>query len=250
MHEETEFRPKPLVPVGDMPMLWHVMQIYAQYGYRDFVLCLGYKGQMIKDFFLNFENSLNDFTLEMSGDSKKVIYHNKNRKIDDWKITFVDTGEDTQTGGRLARVKEFLGENENFFLTYADGVGDVKIPELYKYHQEKGKAVTLCGVNHVSPFGIIEPRDGLVNKFTEKPRLNAFINGGFYVMNKKIFEYVNEDTNCVLEKEPMQKLASAGQLAIYPHNGFWHCIDHLKHLEEINSMFASGNRPWMTWEHR
>ena len=248
MNEETEFRPKPLVKIGHLPVLVHVMKTYAHWGYKDFILCLGYRGEMIKDYFLNFDEHNNDFTLKMGAGPKRISYVNKKKIINDWQITFADTGLGTNTGGRLARVKNLLAGEEDFFLTYADGVADINLPDVYRYHKSKKTIGTLCGVDYVNPFGIIEPKAGLVADFQEKPRSAGHINGGFYVFNKAIFKYVVPDENCVLEKGPLQALSKKGQLGIYAHRGFWHCMDHMKHVEELNAMYHSGHRPWMMWE--
>lgn len=248
MNEETEFRPKPLVKIGHLPVLVHVMKIYAHWGYKDFILCLGYRGEMIKDYFLNFDEHNNDFILEMGTRPKQISYVNKKSIIDDWRITFADTGLGTNTGGRLARIKNLLAGEEDFFLTYADGVADINLPDVLRYHKSKKTVGTLCGVNYVNPFGIIKPKSGLVAVFKEKPRSSGYINGGFYVFNKAIFKYVAPDENCVLEREPLQALSKKGQLSIYAHRGFWHCMDHMKHVEELNALYRSGDRSWMIWE--
>ncbi len=248
LREETEHKPKPLVTIGEMPILWHIMKIYASHGYRDFILCLGYKGEMIKDYFLNFDEKINNFTLKLGAGAKEVTHHNKKRLIDEWNITFVDTGLNTETGGRVALIKDFIGNDEDFFLTYGDGVGDININDTLRYHKEKGRIATLCGVNDINPFGVIEPENGLVKAFVEKPRSQAFISGGFFIFNKKFFDYLSSDPTQKFELKPMQTLASEGQLAVYPHHGFWHCLDTMKHLEDLNTMYYQGQRPWMIWE--
>lgn len=252
INEETEFKPKPLITVGGLPILWHIMKFYSHHGYKDFILCLGYKGYMIKDFFMNLDTMGNDFMLKfgMNG-SKQISYCNRKKLIDGWKITFVDTGLNTQTGSRVARIKKFIDKkDENFFLTYGDGVSDIDMNEVLKYHKKRGKVATLCGVNYINPFGIIEPKAGLVESFKEKPKSRGLVNGGFYVFNKKIFDYLSTEENCILEKEPMEMLSKDKQLAIYEHRKFWHCVDHMKHLNELNGMYDSGVRPWMIWEKR
>ncbi|MDO8467190.1 MAG: glucose-1-phosphate cytidylyltransferase [bacterium] len=250
LREETEHKPKPLVTIGEMPILWHIMKTYAHYGFRDFVLCLGYKGEMIKDYFLGLDEAANDFTLKLGSGPKVITHHNKRGLADDWNITFVNTGLNSNTGSRLAKIKDFIGNDEEFLLTYGDGVADIDINAAVAYHKQKGKVATLSGVNWINPFGVIEPQDGLVAAFKEKPRSKAFINGGFYILNKKVFDYVKKDEDCILEKEPMEKLSREGQLAIYEHHGFWYCVDTMKHLEDLNVMYASGNRPWMVWENK
>lgn len=248
LREETEHKPKPLVNIGEMPILWHIMKTYAHYGYKDFVLCLGYKGDMIKDYFLNFDEKANNFTLKLGSGPKEISYQDKKHLVDDWRITFVNTGLEANTGARLAKVKTFIGNDEDFFVTYGDAVSDINIAAAYNYHKSKGKVATLSGVNYINPFGVIEPKNGLVSAFKEKPKANAFINGGFFVMNRKIFDYLSQSDDCILEKKPMEKLASEGQLAIYEHHNFWYCVDTMKHLEDLNVMYASNQRPWMVWE--
>jgi len=249
LHEETEFKPKPLVAIGGKPILWHIMKIYSHYGHRDFILCLGYKGQMIKDYFLNFDETHNNFTLKLGPSQKQITYHNK-KSVDDWNITFVDTGLDTNTGGRIARIKDFLGRDEDFFLTYGDGVADININALSEYHKKAGGIATLSGVRPLTPFGVIEPVGGLVKNFTEKPQARGFVSGGFFVCNKKLFNYLAPDESCVFEQEPLRKLAAEGALAVYEHQGFWHCLDTYKHLEDLNDFYKQGKRPWMVWESR
>ena len=248
MHEETEFKPKPLVMIGDRPILWHVMKTYAHYGYRDFILCLGYKGQMIKDYFLNFDEHHNDFTLTLGKEEKRVTYHAKD-SVDDWNITFADTGLNTNTGGRIARIKKYIGNDKEFFLTYGDGVADIDINTLYTFHKKSNRVVTLSGVQPIVPFGVIEPVAGAVKYFEEKPKQKRGVtNGGFYVCNRKIFQYVTPDEKCIFETQALPKLAKKGQLGVYTHAGFWYCMDTHKHMEDLNTMYKAGNRPWMSWE--
>lgn len=248
LHEETEFKPKPLVNIGDRPILWHIMKIYAYYGVKDFILCLGYKGEMIKDYFLNFDEHHNNFTLTLGSKEKKVIYPTKN-DAENWNITFVDTGINTSTGGRIARIKPFLGKDKEFFLTYGDGVADIDIAKLYEFHKKIGRHVTLSGVQPLMPFGIIQPVAGLVKSFQEKPKnKKGVVNGGFYVCDRKIFDYIVPDEKCVFESDALPVLAKNGQLAVYDHSGFWHCMDTHKHMEDLNAIYRDGNRPWMIWE--
>lgn len=244
MREETEFKPKPLVPIGRMPVLWHIMKIYSHYGFKDFVLCLGYKGEMIREFFLNFEEMTNDFTLNLRSKKEKVTHHDKHH-LEDWNITFVDTGPETNTGGRVKRI-EHLIDGDEFFLTYGDGLSNVNISELLKYHHSKKKTGTLTAINPTSPFGIIEVKNGIAKSFKEKPRLEGLINGGFFVFNKKIFDYLEE--NSILEEEPLRRLTSEGKLAVYEHGDFWQCMDTFKDVERLNKMWREGETPWKVWE--
>lgn len=247
LYEETEFKPKPLVQVGNMPILWHVMKLYASYGVKEFILCLGYKGNMIKEYFLNFEEMSNDFTLTLRSCENKVMHH-CGSSLEDWSITFKDTGLENQTGSRLSKIKELIGDDEDFFLTYGDCVSDVDIDDLLDFHKKKGTVLTLTGVQPVSPFGMITVKNGLVETFKEKPKLKGIINGGFFVCNKKVFDYVSDDIDCVFEEKPMETLASEGQLAVYEHSGFWYAMDTQKHVNELNVMWSSGNPPWKIWD--
>jgi len=249
MKEETEFKPKPMVNIGKMPILWHIMKIYAHYGVKEFILCLGYKGEMIKDYFLRYRELTNNFTLDMSSGKEKIIVnHCDSKKIDDWKITFVDTGEENMTGSRIAQIKDYLGEDEEFFLTYGDGLSDINIAELYKFHKLKGKIATLVAVQPNSYFGVIKTENDLVKTFHEKPMLEDTINGGFFVCNKKIFDYLNKDPSCVFEQEPLKKLTEDNELAAFSHKGFWFAMDTAKHAETLNKMLDSSDAPWMVWE--
>lgn len=249
LHEETELRPKPIIEIGNWPLVFHIMSMYAHYGHKEFILCLGYKCQMIKDYFLNFHELMSDFTLSLGSKTKKITYH-ENSFPNNWKITFVNTGIETQTGGRIARIKKFLhGKDEDFFLTYGDGLSDVNINELYRFHKAKNRIATLTGVQPLNAFGVIEPADGLVKTFEEKPRQKSgYISGGFFVCNKKIFDYLSEDESHVFESDTLPALAKNSELAIYQHGGFWYCVDTMKHLTDLRQMHAEGNRPWMIWE--
>jgi glucose-1-phosphate cytidylyltransferase len=246
MHEETEFRPKPMVLVGGRPILWHVMKLYSHFGYNDFVLCLGYKGEAIKQYFLNIDELTHDFTLHL-GSGKKEIFHHQN-ETPHWNITFADTGLDTETGGRIARIQKYIGDDEDFFLTYGDGVADVTIPQLYRYHKEKGKIVTVTAVRPKNPFGVIEIETGLARSFSEKPQSEDWTSGGFFVCNRKVFDYITPDAHCVFEQTPLRMLAREGQFAAYHHHNFWHCVDTLKDVKGLAYHFEHGNRPWMLWE--
>lgn len=243
LREQTEFMPKPLVEIGGMPILWHVMKIYSHYGVNDFVLCLGYKGNMIKDYFMDFEWMANDFTLHMN--SKKDITIHEPHNLEDWTVTFADTGLETNTGGRVKRIEKYVGD-EKFFCTYGDGVSNIDISTLLKHHESKGKTGTITAIHPMSRYGIIETEDGMVTSFKEKPRLDGVINGGFFVFEKGIFDYL--DDNSVLEQEPLKNLAKDGELAVYEHNNFWKCMDTFKDATELNSIWNSGDVPWRVWE--
>ena len=246
LYEETEFKPKPLVEIGYMPILWHIMKIYSAFGYNEFILALGYKGCMIKEYFLNYQELSNDFTLNLRSKHSKIIYYN-NSNPEDWNITFVDTGLETQTGARIAKIKDFIGNDDNFFLTYGDGVSDVNIHDLYSFHIAQNKVLTLTGVHPPSPFGIITVENGIVTSFKEKPLLSGLINGGFFVCNKKIFDYLSDHPDCIFEETPMKTLSKEKAIAVFEHNGFWFAIDTQKHVHELNKIYDSGNIPWKIW---
>ncbi len=240
LREETEYRPKALVEIGGRPILWHLMRIYYRYGYRKFVLCLGYNGWMIKEYFLNYQYRQNDLTLCLRNGSSYV--HNGSSNTEDWEITFVDTGQDTQTGGRLFRIKHHI--HEPFFLAnYCDGLSDINLDELVKFHRQKGKVATLSGFHARSRYGVVGVNgDGLINYWQEKPLMHDLTPGGYFVFNRSIFDWL--DADCILEQEPLKNLAAAGELALYPHAGFWYCMDTFKEAMALNEMCSQGNAPW------
>ncbi|MDO8560091.1 MAG: glucose-1-phosphate cytidylyltransferase [bacterium] len=248
LREETEYKPKPLVSVGGRPILWHIMKLYSQYGYKDFVLCLGYKGDMIRDYFLKFEEMVNDVTVKLRGDGRERVSFHKPAMLEDWTITFVDTGQETLTGSRIARIEPYLGNDETFLMTYGDGVSDVNIPKVVEFHRQQGKIATLSGVHPNSRFGILEIDGNLVTSFSEKPQLEGYVNGGFAVFNRGIFRYLSPDGNCILEQQPLRQLAAERQLAVYKHEGFFYAMDTYLHYEELNKMWDRGIRPWVSWD--
>lgn len=244
LREETEYRPKALVEIGGHPILWHLMRIYYQFGYRKFILCLGYKGSMIKDYFLNYQSYQNDFTLRLRSGSHAVWSHVD--EIEDWEITFVDTGQETQTGGRLFRIRHHIQE-EFFLANYSDGLSDINLDQLVAFHKEKSKVATLSGFHTRSRFGVVRVNgDGIVNFWQEKPLMHDLIPGGFFVFNRRIFDYLDDE--CILERGPLDKLAKDGELALYPHEGFWLCMDTFKEAQALEEMWRRGERPWKIWE--
>ena len=238
LREETEARPKPMVEIGGMPILWHIMRTYAAFGHRRFVLCLGYKGWQIKDFFVRHRWLTNDFTLHTA--MGEIEIHGIGAGLD-WSITFVDTGIETPTGGRLARARPYLG-NGRFMATYGDGLADIDIRALLAHHSMMGRTATVTGIRPSSPFGVLETRDGLAASFREKPRLDGLVNGGFFVFEPGIFGLI--ETTSVLEEEPLRRLAAGGSLAVYEHTGFWACMDTFKDAERLRGMWDRGERPW------
>jgi glucose-1-phosphate cytidylyltransferase len=243
LREETEVRPKPMVHIGDRPILWHIMKFYAHYGFKDFVLCLGYKGEYIKEYFINYEWMTNDCTLRLNAGDECALTFGHER--DDWTITFADTGPDTNTGGRVKRIEKYITEDA-FLLTYGDGLCDVDLNAVLALHREKGRMATLTAVHPMSPFGIIEMRDNVAVSFKEKPRLEGLVNGGFFVFQREFFKYLDE--NCVLEEEPLRGACRDGQLSVFEHNGFWMCMDTYKDVERLNAMWNRGERPWTVWK--
>jgi len=243
LREETEFRPKPMVPVGGMPILWHIMKTYSHYGVKDFVLCLGYKGEMIKQFFLDQELAGKDFTINLKTGKKTV---GSGSGIEDWNVTLADTGPSTMTGGRIKRIQKYVPDDE-FFLTYGDGVADVDMNALLAHHRKVGRIGTLTGVKLPSRFGVMKTKGDLITEFVEKPVMDDCINGGFFAFKKDLFDYLTEDEACVLETKPLSTLARKGELAIRKHDGFWHCMDTYRDFTELNKLWDSGKAPWKVW---
>jgi glucose-1-phosphate cytidylyltransferase len=245
LREETEYRPKPLVNVGGKPILWHIMKLYSAYGLRDFVLCLGYKGELIKDYFINYDLMNSDFTIELG--SKQIVRDSVAHDEANWRVSLVDTGLETMTGGRLARIRKYIGADQDFLVTYGDGVADVDVDALIDIHRRSGRIATLTGVHPVGRFGELSLQGDAVRQFAEKPAASeTWINGGFFVMNRRIFEYLDGD-DCVLERAPLERLAAEGQLGVYRHPGYWQCMDTLRDMEQLNQEWASGRAPWKVW---
>lgn len=245
MEEETEIRPKPLVEVGGKPILWHIMKIYAHYGFNDFILCLGYKGYMIKEYFLNYEIMHSDFTLNL-GTNDIQTYNKSHEK--NWQITFADTGEKSQTGARVKKIEKYI-DGDIFMLTYGDGVADIDIHKLLQFHLSHGKIGTVTGVHPSSRFGELVIKKNNVVEFGEKPQVKeGFINGGFFIFNRKFFKYLEEDDNCFMEKEPLEQLARDKELKVYPHEGFWQCMDTRRERDILNRLWDSKQAPWKVWE--
>ncbi|BBI36134.1 glucose-1-phosphate cytidylyltransferase [Cohnella abietis] len=242
MREETEYRPKPLVNIGGRPIIWHIMKTFSHFGITDFVLCVGYKGEMIKQYFMEMYWRNNDFTIHF-GHPSKVSYHTETPE--NWNVTIVDTGLETMTAGRLKKVMNYI-DGEDFLFTYGDGLSDVNIKQLIAFHQEKQHVATLTGVFPLSPFGLLEVDNHTVHSFREKPVINDMINGGYMVLNRKVFDYFPIQ-DCYFEQEPLMKLAQERQLAVFEHRGFWTSIDTFKDIEKVNQMWESGNHPWRVW---
>lgn len=243
MREETEFRPKPMVDIGGKPVLWHIMKVLGQQGITDFVICAGYKGEHIKNYFYNYGTSNLDFTVRL-GDPSGTIFHGSHEEFE-WNVTVVDTGESTMTGGRIKKIERFV-QGETFLATYGDGIADVDLQSLLKFHRSHGKIGTMTVTQPTSRFGVVEIEEsGLVSQFREKPKVNDWINMGFFVFQPSIFEYLTADS--VLEEEPLRSLASLSELGAFKHSGFWKPMDTYREYLELNSVWNSNSAPWKTW---
>ena len=246
LREETEFRPKPLVEIGPRPILWHIMKTYAHYGFKDFVLCLGYKGQMIKEYFINYGLMNADFTLHLNR-PQPPLFHGKPGKDEDWVITFVDTGNEAMTGARVKRVERHV-KGEHFMLTYGDGIGNIDLGKLWDFHLSHGKIGTVTGVKPFSRWGELSVSGDLVKQFDEKPPIqDGFVSGGFFVFRRDFFEYLQDEDRCVLEREPLVRLAREGQLACYAHRDFWHSMDTYRDFQILNELWKTSAQ-WKVWQ--
>ena len=246
LSEETDLKPKPMVEIGGKPVLWHIMKIYSHYGINDFIICLGYKGVMIKEWFANYFLHNSDVTIKLKNNEIKV----HNTQSEDWTVSLIDTGLNTQTGGRLKRVKDYIG-NETFMFTYGDGVGDINIKELLNFHKNQGNhaLATMTLVQPPGRFGSVElNKDNRITEFHEKPAGdNAWINGGFFVLEPKVIDYIKNDET-IWERAPLENLAKEGQLMAYKHNGFWKCMDTLRDNRELNALLESKKALWKMWK--
>ena len=235
-----------MISVGEHPMLWHIMKLYAHYGVKDFILCLGYLGYVIKDYFLNYQARHSDITVKLD-QSENIEFHGSSVELD-WSVTLAETGLECMTGARLAMVKKYLSD-QTFMLTYGDGVADIRIDELLSFHRAHGKVATITGVLPIGRFGKLETEGERVVSFEEKPLADETgrINGGFMVLEPGVFDYVSEDRDCVLEKKPLQNLATDGELMVYRHAGFWQCMDTPRDLLYLEELWKAGNPPWRVW---
>lgn len=241
--EETQSKPKAMIQIGQYPIIWHIMQCYLHYGFSRFVLCLGYKGEAIKDYFLNMENSIHDFKLDLS--SGQISYFDVT-KPRHGEIIFSDTGNKTQTGGRVKRIEKYI-DTEYFMLTYGDGVANININELMEFHLREDRIGTITGVNSISRFGELAFENNRVTNFIEKPEVRSIINGGFFVFHRSFFGYLEESENCILEKQPLEDLVRDNQLSLYRHYGFWQCMDTFKDYSVLNGLYENGRGPWHDW---
>ena len=239
--EETSIKPKPMVEIGGKPILWHIMKLYSNYGINEFVICLGYKGYIIKEYFANYFLHNSDVTIETQNNSLQI----HNSTSEPWKISLIDTGINTMTGGRIKKIKNFI--DDTFFLTYGDGLSDVNLSELLKFHKKNDSIATLTAVQPPGRFGILKINDTKVTSFFEKPAGDgSWINGGFFVLEPEIFDYIDGD-NTVWEKEPLEKLANEKKLTAFKHTGFWHPLDTMRDKKILDNLWDSGNAPWKKW---
>jgi glucose-1-phosphate cytidylyltransferase len=247
LREETEVRPKPMVQIGGRPILWHIMKIYAHFGLTEFVLCLGYKGYVIKDFFLNYEARMQDFTVRLGG-QPKLQFHNGHAE-EGWTVTLADTGESAMTGARVYRIKRYLDEDDAFCLTYGDGLGDVDISGLLRFHRSHGRLGTVTGVGAPGRFGELQVERQQVVGFSEKPQTaDRLINGGFFVFQREFVDrYLDDDDQLSLEREPLLRLATDGELMVWPHHGFWQPMDTYREWKIFEDLWAGGQAAWKVW---
>ncbi len=242
INEESHLKPKPMIEIGGKPILWHIMKIYSHYGLKDFIICCGYKGYVIKEYFANYFLHLSDVTFDVQ--NNKVEVHQNN--AEPWRVTLVDTGEDTMTGGRIKRVKEYLGK-EDFCLTYGDGVADINIKDLIQFHKSHGRMATLTATQPPGRFGALNLDGTKIKSFQEKPSGDGnWINGGFFVLNPRVIDLTSDD-NTIWEREPMEKLAQDGELHSYFHKNFWQPMDTLRDKNYLEGLWQSGKAPWRTW---
>ena len=237
--------PKPMIPIGRYPILWHIMKYYSCFDFNEFVLCLGYKGLTIKEFFLNYETQTKDFTIQL-GQQDKINFHTEHDESD-WAVTLVDTGLNAMTGARIARIKKYVG-NEDFMLTYGDGVGDIDLNQLLNFHKSHNKALTVTGVRPPGRFGELVSENGRITEFNEKPQATGgLISGGFFVARPKLFDYLDENEKLVLEQEPMKQLVEDSEIMVYEHDGFWQPMDTSREYLLLNELYDKGKAPWVKW---
>jgi glucose-1-phosphate cytidylyltransferase len=242
--EESHLRPKPMIEIGDKPILWHIMKTYSHYGFNDFIICLGYKGYMVKEYFMDYYLHASDVTFDFSDNNKMIIHNNVSEP---WKVTLVDTGVNTNTGGRIKRIQQYVG-NETFMLTYGDGVSDINIDILLKYHEANDKMITMTAIQPGGRFGVLDiDEHNSINKFSEKAKEDGgWVNGGFMVVKPEVFDYISKD-DTVFEKEPLTRVAKEGKLMAYKHYGFWQCMDTQRDRAILEEMWIKNEAPWKVW---
>ncbi len=245
IRDVAEDIPKPMIPIGPYPILWHIMKYYASFGHHEFVLCLGHKGNVIREFFLNYEAYTRDVTLEL-GNAASLSFHNDHAEAD-WKVTLAATGLNAMTGARIARIARYVGDDD-FMLTYGDGVGDIDLDALLAFHKSHGKVLTVTGVRPPGRFGELRSHEGAVTEFNEKPQATGGrISGGFFVASRRLFDYLKNDENLVFEQEPMRRLVADGNLMIFEHDGFWQPMDTSREYQLLNALYEKGEAPWVRW---
>ncbi len=243
LSEETTIKPKPMVEIGGMPILWHIMKIYSYYGINDFIICLGYKGYLIKEYFANYFLHMSDVTFCMKNNQMKVHHE----KAEPWQVTLIDTGSESMTGGRLKRVKDYIKDEEAFCFTYGDGVADIDINALVDLHKKEGRLSTVTAVQTAGRFGVLDFSENKVNSFKEKPKGDgSWINGGFFVLSPKVIDFIKDDKT-VWEQQPMQQLAEDDQMSCYFHEGFWQPMDTLREMQMLEKLWQTGEAPWKVW---
>ena len=241
--EESQFRPKPMIEIGGRPILWHIMKEYSHYGFNDFIICAGYKQDYIKEYFAHYYMYNSDISFDFAHDNRMEIFNNN---AEPWKVTIIDTGLNTLTGGRVKRIAPYVN-NETFMLTYGDGVCDVNIKEVLKFHKEQGKICTITAVKPEGRFGILDIKENLIKSFREKDKQDVgYINGGYMVCEPAIFDYIENDAT-TLGQQPFERLAAEGQLVPFKHNGFWQCMDTMRDKEKLENLLAANKAPWKVW---
>jgi len=243
--EESHLKPKPMIEIGDRPILWHIMKIYSYYGFNDFIICLGYKGYVIKEFFADYYLHMSDVTFDFTNGNGIIIHQNV---AEPWKVTLVDTGLNAQTGARVKKIQKYVGD-EPFFLTYGDGVSDININDLLEHHKASGKTATITAIQPGGRFGVLDiDDDNTIRSFVEKAKEDGgWINGGFMVLEPGVFDYLSEKDNCIFEREPMVNMAKDAQLNAYKHTGFWQCMDTQRDKNALERLWQSGEAPWKRW---
>lgn len=243
--EESHLKPKPMIEIGDRPILWHIMKIYSYYGFNDFIICLGYKGYVIKEFFADYYLHMSDVTFDFTNGNGMIIHQNV---AEPWKVTLVDTGLNAQTGARVKKIQKYVGD-EPFFLTYGDGVSDININDLLEHHKASGKTATITAIQPGGRFGVLDiDDDNTIRSFVEKAKEDGgWINGGFMVLEPGVFDYLSEKDNCIFEREPMVNMAKDAQLNAYKHTGFWQCMDTQRDKNALERLWQSGEAPWKRW---
>jgi len=243
LSEETDLKPKPMVEIGGKPILWHIMKMYSAHGVHEFIICCGYKGYVIKEYFKNYYLHQSDVTFDMNSNTMEVHHE----RAEPWKVTLIDTGEDSMTGGRLKQVEKYIKDEDEFFFTYGDGVSDVDLTETLNFHHSHNKLATLTAVYPPGRFGALDIREGKVKKFKEKPKGDgALINGGFFVLSPKVLQYIDDDKT-IWEQYPLNQLASDDELMAYEHNGFWQTMDTLRDKHYLEELWSSNAAPWKSW---